>query len=123
MKNIPLFYWISLLTCVTLLIPTLVLSSNRNDEIEYLLQKVEQSDCLFQRNGKQYSAQKAAEHLRFKYAKVKSRILTADDFVTHIASKSSISNKPYFLICSDASHNANDWLTKLLTQYRNSKTI
>ena len=51
----------------------------------------------FIRNDKLYSADNAVSHLKLKYSKTKSRVKTAEDFITYVASSSSISGKEYLL--------------------------
>ena len=65
-------------------------------EIEALLGYVGEMDgASFIRSGKRYSAKEAEAHLRMKWGKVKKKIRTADDFITHIASKSYLTGKEY----------------------------
>jgi hypothetical protein len=52
-------------------------------------------DAIFIRNGDEYTAKAAAEHLQMKYKKAGKRIQTAEEFIKHIASRSSVSNEPY----------------------------
>ncbi|MDR2710339.1 MAG: DUF5329 domain-containing protein [Burkholderiales bacterium] len=49
----------------------------------------------FIRNGKAYNVADAVDHLNFKYSKVKSRIKTAEEFITYVASQSSLSGEAY----------------------------
>jgi hypothetical protein len=72
------------------------------EKIELLINTIEtMQDARFIRNGKEYSSAKAAQHLRKKWSHVKKRISTADQFIKYIASKSSISNKPYQIKMAD----------------------
>jgi len=91
-----------------------------NSEIKYLLFFISKSDCTFIRNGKEYTAVKASEHLEYKYNHVKSRIKTADQFIDKIASKSSISKKPYEVRCGDTQFKAEQWLAEALSTHRKS---
>lgn len=49
----------------------------------------------FLRNGTEYDAAAAAEHLRMKLSRAGERVKTAEDFIEGIASKSSVSGQPY----------------------------
>ncbi len=49
----------------------------------------------FIRNGSEYSGERAAEHLRSKYARGKKYAATAALFIENIASRSSFSGKDY----------------------------
>ncbi|MDR2244008.1 MAG: DUF5329 domain-containing protein [Burkholderiales bacterium] len=51
----------------------------------------------FIRNGKAHSVDDAVSHLNLKYSKAKSRIKTAEDFIKHVASGSSVSGEAYLI--------------------------
>jgi len=89
-----------------------------NRDIDFLLSFVATSDCVFIRNGKEYQGIKASEHLAKKYNYAKSRIKTAEDFIAKIASKSSISKKPYLVRCGSKESLAEHWFTGALTSHR-----
>lgn len=95
--------------------------ASANSEIDYLLSFVGKSDCTFIRSGKEYSAAKAAEHLEYKYSRVKSRIPDADTFIDRIASASSITNKPYQVQCRGKSIQARKWLNEALDVFRKTR--
>jgi hypothetical protein len=80
------------------------------EEITHLLQFIEQSECTFIRNAKQYDSLKARQHIEQKYNYYKDQILTTEDFIKYSATKSSITGKPYKVICNDVSINSSDWL-------------
>jgi hypothetical protein len=54
-------------------------------------------EFTFIRNGSEYSAKDAAEHLRSKRASAGSRVKTAGEFIEYVASKSYLSGKPYLI--------------------------
>ena len=90
-------------------------------EIDYLLEQVKQSNCIFIRNGKKRNAEKATSHLRRKYdyALKKHGQITAEQFIQHIATKSSWSGKRYSVECPGENPEASaDWLTKRLDGHR-----
>lgn len=95
-------------------------ASAARDEIEHLLDYVASSSCTFVRNGSEYSAQKARDHLAFKYRFVGDRVATAEDFIKYLASGSSVSGEPYHVKCGNADALAGTWLTAELSRYRNS---
>lgn len=70
-------------------------------DIERLTQRIERSPCSFVRNGTAYDGAKAAAHLRSK-VRAAQRNITVDEFVEHIASKSSLSGQPYLIRCAGA---------------------
>jgi Family of unknown function (DUF5329) len=68
---------------------------NEEQKINQLILFVEKTDAKFIRNDVEYSGVDAAKHLRMKREKAGSKIKTAKDFIDLIASKSSVSGKPY----------------------------
>lgn len=88
-------------------------------EINRLIDAVAVSDCQFIRNGKTYDAHKAAEHLRLKYRRGRRYADTAEHFIERLASKSSMSRKPYFMECADQPRiETGAWLTHALAMIR-----
>ncbi|CAA6677835.1 MULTISPECIES: DUF5329 domain-containing protein [unclassified Lentimonas] len=67
-------------------------------EIQQLIEAVEQSGCTFERNGKTYTAQEGADHMRLKLKRGGKYADTTEHFITRLASKSSWSGKPYHII-------------------------
>lgn len=71
------------------------------NKIEFLISSVENlENAKFIRNGSEYNGQEAANHLRMKLQNVLV-VKTADDFIRLIASKSSVSGKPYLIRLPD----------------------
>lgn len=70
-------------------------------KIMYLIQQIRNSPYHFVRNGKKHEAPEAAKHLMRKYYAVKSRIDTAKEFITSIASRSESSGVPYMVEFED----------------------
>ncbi len=67
-----------------------------NDEtkrIVLLLEKIEQSEIIFIRNGTEYDAKQAAEHLHSKWNKTS--INNVQEFIEKVASTSSTTNESY----------------------------
>ncbi|WP_339896529.1 DUF5329 domain-containing protein [uncultured Gilvimarinus sp.] len=88
-------------------------------EVDYLIDFVAGSDAIFVRNGSEHEAQEAADHLAMKYRRAGRYAKTAEDFIDNLASKSSITRKPYTIILSDGSEIlARDWLYGALNDYR-----
>lgn len=73
--------------------------SGAQTEIDFLITRVEQSGCAFVRNGAAHPAPEAAAHLRKKLNSVR-RSLTAEQFIEHVAARSSISGEPYLIRCA-----------------------
>lgn len=81
------------------------LQQNLSEEqkIEKLIAYIENSNAKFIRNGSEYIAKEAAEHIRMKRRKAGTKIKTAKDFIDHIASKSYMSGEPYQMKFSNGS--------------------
>ena len=111
-----------------LILPWLLLCSasmaspaNPDPELEFLLDAVEQSACTFTRNGSEHSAAAAAAHLRMKYQRAGARVKGADQFIERLASRSSLSGKPYTLQCGEAAPvPTREWLQEQLAGYRST---
>lgn len=66
--------------------------------IEKLLTAIEASEgTQFTRNGTDYTAKEAANHLRIKYEAAREQVHSAQDFIDKIASKSSTSGEEYMV--------------------------
>ncbi|MBK5541458.1 DUF5329 domain-containing protein [Pseudomonas sp. TH05] len=89
-------------------------------EINGLLSFVERSDCLFVRNGTEYPAPQARQHLEKKlsYLENKNMVSSAEDFINLAASKSSISGKAYEVRCPSGTQPASTWLQTELQRLR-----
>ena len=106
---------------ICLLLPPGAHADEAFTEIDYLLSTIGSSDCAFIRNGKRHSAQDAEAHLRMKYKRGKRYAPTSEKFIERLASKSSMSDKPYYIECeSEEKVPSGVWLMKRLNQYRAS---
>lgn len=71
-------------------------------KISHLIAYVRSLDgAIFIRNGSEYPAKTAAEHLQMKREKAGSRVKTARDFIDNLASESSMSGKKYQIRLKD----------------------
>lgn len=115
-----------LLMCLVLCVaaaPSFSDDSGKNKmtiEIEHLLEFIENSDCTFIRNGKAHDTENGLEHIEKKYEHFKKKIKTAEDFISHSASGSLISGKPYIVDCPNAKGRikSSNWLLKELAHFR-----
>ncbi len=109
-----------LVAALTLLV--VVASARAGDaeaEITALIDAVGRSGCTFVRNGKQHEADEARSHLTMKYRRGKRHAGTAERFIDRLASKSSLSGRPYFMDCEgEARQEAGAWLHRQLAQLR-----
>jgi len=74
---------------------------SERQKIQALLNALERSKCSFIRNGTEYPAGKAREHLERKLSSAGGRIVTARQFIKHIASGSSMTGAPYLVRLPD----------------------
>ena len=89
------------------------------EEIELLILSIENSHCEFIRNGKHYTDVEAAEHLRLKYRRGMKLASSAKNFIDRLASKSSLTGKPYLLACpGSGEQTASSWLQAKLQVLR-----
>ncbi|MBI4633305.1 MAG: DUF5329 family protein [Deltaproteobacteria bacterium] len=72
-------------------------------KIRYLILSVETLDgaAKFLRNGHEYDARAAADHLRLKLRGTGDRVRTADDFITLCGSRSSLTGEAYRIRFAD----------------------
>ncbi len=95
-------------------------------KIEYLLQEISMVEGVFVRNETEHAPQEAVEHLRMKIKRAmeswfapKKEKWTAEMFIDKLASKSSLSGKPYQIKLNDGRViNSRDWLNRKLKQFK-----
>lgn len=88
-------------------------------EIDYLIERVRGSPCIFLRNGDPYDGAEAAAHIVDKYDYFRDEIKTAEDFIDRAASRSLLSGRPYQITCPGAATiHTRDWLRAALAAYR-----
>ena len=88
------------------------------EEIDHLLNYIKTSDCVFIRNNSPHTPEKAVKHIQKKYNYLKKRIKATEDFIQGAATQSSISGKPYMIICDGKEMATADWLRAELQRYR-----
>ena len=86
-------------------------------EIHYLLTYIEQSECLFNRNGTDYEGSKVVPHINKKYDYFKDEIKTTEDFIALSATKSELSGRKYTVRCNDEeAEELGQWLLEVLNK-------
>jgi hypothetical protein len=111
-----------LLSCLFGLSLSAMAESQSQDakEINYLLEFVATSDCTFVRNGERYNGADAADHLRGKYNHDKRHVHTGEQFISRVASKSSLTGAQYTVKCEDSEPETTDkWLHRALAMHLN----
>lgn len=88
-------------------------------EVEHLFHFIQQSDCIFERNGKQYPAAEAVEHIKNKYDYFRDRIKSTEEFIEYSATKSTMSGRMYYVYCPGKERiTSQQWLLTELKHYR-----
>ena len=88
-------------------------------EIEYLIKSIASSGCTFVRNGKRHTPAAAEKHLRMKLKRGKRYVSDAESFIERLASRSSLSKKPYHIECEgEEPVPSADWLKERLSAFR-----
>ena len=113
------FLALMLLAPLLLLAPPVAASRVEDPEIKHLLEFVRGSACDFIRNDKRHDARDAADHLASKYRRGRRWVNSADQFVSRIASKSTMSGDVYRVRCPGAAEQTSSaWLTGELQRFR-----
>ena len=92
--------------------------SDTETEIRLLIHAVRESGCDFDRNGTLHTAERAAEHLELKYARGKLYADSAEAFIERLATGSSWSGEPYWMICDGDKISTAEWLAEQLERTR-----
>jgi hypothetical protein len=88
-------------------------------EIDYLLDYVKNSGCVFIRNGRNHNPEEAVQHINRKFEYFRDKITTTEVFIDFCATKSTMSNKPYEIKCpGQPLVKSRDWLLKELDRIR-----
>ncbi len=96
-------------------------SANTDQEVQHLFNVIVESDCTFIRNNTEYTASEARDHMQRKYDYAKRWIGNAEQFISRIASKSSMSGKSYQIRCQNQLLYSDNWLIQELQRYRTSR--
>lgn len=95
--------------------------ADTSQEIQHLFDFIVKSDCIFIRNNTEYTASEARAHMQRKYDYAKRWIGNTEQFISRIASKSSISGQRYQVSCQDQLLYSDNWLNRELQRYRISQ--
>ena len=91
-------------------------------KIDYLIAEIANlHEAKFVRNGKEYGADEAVDHLRMKLRYAGDRIKTAEQFITYCATSSSTTGQKYLIRFADGrTIDAAAFLRERLARYRSS---
>lgn len=108
-----------LLTALLALSPLAAFAAT-NPEVAALIVRVEHAQgVVFIRNGSDHSAVEAAAHLRRKLGAAHGRISTAEQFIDHIGTRSSMTGIAYRVRFADGREiDSAAWLRQLLRELR-----
>lgn len=92
-------------------------------EIDYLIESIAVlQEAHFVRNGEEFDAPQAADHLRVKLRRAGDKITTAEDFITYCATGSSVTGQKYLIRFADGRRiDAAVFLRDRLATYRTRK--
>ncbi|MDR0251025.1 MAG: DUF5329 domain-containing protein [Burkholderiales bacterium] len=113
-----------LLSILSLFAHAQAFAMSEEEKITALIESVRDTPegTQFIRNGKAHSVSDAISHLNLKYSKAKSRIKTAEDFIKHVASGSSVSGEVYLIRYPDgATVTAAAFFTEKLRKLKSEK--
>jgi hypothetical protein len=99
------------------------LSSAAQKEITLLLDRIEASNCSFNRNGSWYPPVEARKHLQMKldYMVKRNMLASTEEFISKAATASSVSGEAYQIRCGTQAPVASaTWLTAELKRLRTS---
>ena len=99
------------------------LSSAAQKEITLLLDRIEASNCSFNRNGDWYPSAEARKHLQMKldYMVKRKMLGSTEEFIAKAATASSVSGEAYQIRCGTQAPVASaTWLTTELKRIRST---
>jgi hypothetical protein len=90
--------------------------------IQYLLDFVKTSECIFIRNNKEHTAAEAAAHMQRKYEHFNDKIKTPEDFIRLAATKSLMTGQLYYVRLKDGKKLTSEiWLLRALDAYQHKQ--
>lgn len=98
--------------------------SSLDSEISYLLEKIETTECTFNRNGSRHQGAEAVAHIQRKYDYYRDDIDSAEDFIRLSASKSTMTRRAYTIECQGLEPmKSEQWLLQHLQDYRSTSSV
>jgi Family of unknown function (DUF5329) len=99
MKHLPVAAFIG--ASMFCLIAVAARSTAESARIDASLARMDKSDLVFIRNGSEHTGKAAADHMRTKLNHAGDSIKTFDEFIDKVATRSSMSGKPYLVKFKD----------------------
>lgn len=99
-------------------------SGPQRAEVAHLLEFVRTTACTIDRNGNLHDGPAAHAHIVKKYDYFRARIKTTEDFIDYSAARSTVSNRPYTVLCpGQARMETGEWLRRELERYRKKQAV
>jgi hypothetical protein len=92
--------------------------ADTDTEIKHIIEYIDNSNCTFIRNGKEYNTKEALVHIQNKYEYTKRWIKSAEDFIKYTVTKSSMSGRSYKVRCDGLEILSAEWLSEELKRFR-----
>jgi len=93
-------------------------------EVTHLLEFVRTTTCTIDRNGTLHDGPSAHAHILKKYDYFRDRIATTEDFIAYSATRSTVSNRAYTVICPGQPRmETAAWLKRELERYRKKQAV
>jgi len=90
---------------------------SEQEKIERLIRSAEVSGYIFIRNDTEYTSREAASYMKIKLSRAGNRIKTADQFIKDLATRSSMTGRPYMVKLSNGKTlPLADWLRRKLLE-------
>jgi len=107
---------------ILLFLASALLAATRPEEeqekIDWLLAEMKNTDAIFIRNGKEYSGDRAASHVKSKLWFAGKRVQTVREFIVGVASFSEETGRPYEICRKDGTQEPLEkWLLERLAVY------
>jgi hypothetical protein len=118
MQRLLLRYHIAFLLIAATVLVHMESQADTDTEIKHIIEYIENSNCTFIRNGKEYNTKEALVHIQNKYKYTKRWIKSAEDFIKYTVTKSSMSGRPYKVRCDGLKILSAEWLSEELKRFR-----
>ncbi len=111
-------YHIAFLLIAATVLASMESQADTEIEVKHIIEYIENSKCTFIRNGKEYDTKETLAHIQNKYEYTKHWIKSAEDFIKYTVTKSSMSGRPYTVLCDGREILSAEWLSEELKRFR-----
>ncbi len=92
--------------------------STLDNQVNFLIQRMHESECTFVKNGNVYTKKQAASYLKNKWDYAKDGISSVDMFINTIGSSCWFTGREYQVNCNEKITSSRRWLTHELSFYK-----